>query len=153
VTAAVLPADVPAPEVTNAVVDGRTFDDFLAGEPPAPGFHDGDTVTVWVHRGGSDYSRWNVRVLGAACRELADPGGEETREELNTRLPAGTRVALLQVRDDKYGGRKLARVVYVGPDGQPVDLAVQLVADRWAMPWDGRGEQPRIPWPREVALC
>jgi hypothetical protein len=145
---------VPAPEVVNAVIDGRTFADILAGAPPADGFHDGDTVTVWVHRGGTDYSRWNVRIKGAATRELDEPGGPETRDELNARLPAGTRVALLQVRDDKYGGRKLARVVYADPSGASADLADVLVADRWAMPWDGRGPQPRIPWPRqEVTLC
>jgi endonuclease YncB( thermonuclease family) len=130
---AVLPP-VPAPEVVNATVEG---------------WHDGDTVTVWVHRGGSDYSRWNVRLLGAACLELDEPGGPETRDELNARLPAGTPVVLLQVGDDKYGGRKLARVIYAGAAGASVDLAAQLVVDGWAASWDGRGQQPRIPWPRE----
>jgi endonuclease YncB( thermonuclease family) len=124
---------VPAPEVVNATVEG---------------WHDGDTVTVWVHRGGSDYSRWNVRLLGAACLELKDPGGQETRDELNARLPAGTPVVLLQVADDKYGGRKLARVIHAGAAGSSVDLAAQLIVDGWAAPWNGRGEQPRIPWPR-----
>ena len=125
---------VPAPEVVNATVEG---------------WHDGDTVTVWVHRGGSDYSRWHVRLRGAACNELDDPGGPETRDEVNARIPAGTPVVLLQVTDDKYGGRKLARVIVAGATGGSVDLAAQLVADGWAMPWNGRGEQPRVPWPRE----
>jgi endonuclease YncB( thermonuclease family) len=143
---------VPAPEVVNGTVDGRTFAEVLAGAPPAPGWHDGDTVTVWVHRGGSDYSRWNVRLRGAATRELDEPGGPETADELNRRVPAGTRVALVDVRDDKYGGRKLARVIVADPSGVPVDLAEVLVADRWAMPWNGRGQQPRIPWPREEVV-
>jgi endonuclease YncB( thermonuclease family) len=140
---------VPAPEVVNGTVDGRTLDEVREGAPPAPGWHDGDTVTVWV-RVADEFARWNVRVRGAACLELADPGGEETRDELNRRLPAGTPVVLVQVDDDKYGGRKLARVIYAGPDGRSVDVAEQLVADGWALPWNGRGEQPRIPWPREV---
>lgn len=130
---AVLPP-VPAPEVVNATVEG---------------WHDGDTVNVWVHRGGSDYSRWAVRLRGAATLELDEPGGPETADELNARLPAGTPVVLVEVDDDKYGGRKLARVVYADSAGRSIDLAEQLVADRWAMPWDGRGKQPRILWPRE----
>jgi endonuclease YncB( thermonuclease family) len=142
---------VPAPEVANGVVDGRTFDEVLQGAPPAPGWHDGDTVTVWVRRGGTDYSRWNVRVRGAATRELDEPGGPETAEHVNRLIAAGTPVALVDVRDDKYGGRKLATVVVDLGDG-PQNLAEVLVADRWAMPWDGRGRQPRIPWPREEVI-
>jgi endonuclease YncB( thermonuclease family) len=132
---AVLPP-VPAPEVVNATVEG---------------WHDGDTVTVWVHRGGSDYSRWNVRLRGAATRELDEPGGQETAAELNRRYPAGTRVVLLDVGDDKYGGRKLARVIAAGSTGS-VDVAAQLVVDGWAMTWNGRGEQPRIPWSRSAPV-
>jgi endonuclease YncB( thermonuclease family) len=130
---------VPAPEVVNATVEG---------------WHDGDTVNVWVHRGGSDYSRWAIRLRGAALLELDEPGGIESRDHLARLLPTGTRVVLVDVGDDKYGGRKLARIVYADHAGRSRDLVEDLVADRWAARWNGRGVQPRIPWPREeVILC
>jgi endonuclease YncB( thermonuclease family) len=128
---------VPAPEVVNGTVEG---------------WHDGDTVNVWVHRGGSDYSRWAVRLLGGACRELADPGGPEAYTHLAGLVPTGTPVVLVDVRDDKYGGRKLARVVVDLGRGS-VDLVELLIADGWAAPWNGRGTQPRPAWPRVEVLA
>jgi endonuclease YncB( thermonuclease family) len=134
---AVLPT-IPAPLYENGTVEG---------------WHDGDTAYVWVDRGRGDYSRRKVRVRGAATRELAEPGGPETLAHLSTLIPTGTPVVLVDLDDDKYGGRTLATVVVDLGHG-PEDLAEVLVADRWAMPWDGRGQQPRIPWPREeVILC
>jgi endonuclease YncB( thermonuclease family) len=134
---AVLPP-VPAPRYENGTVEG---------------WHDGDTVNVWVDLGRGEYARRKVRVRGAATRELDEPGGAETAEHLGRLVPTGTPLVLVDVDDDKYGGRVLATVVVDLGNG-PVDLAEVLVRDRWAMPWDGRGQQPRVPWPREeVILC
>ncbi len=128
---------VPAPEVINGVVEG---------------WHDGDTVHVWVHRGGQDYSRWSVRLRGAACLELAEPGGPETAAHLQQLVPTGTPVVLLDPGDDKYGGRKLATVV-VDLGAGSVELLDVLVADGWAERWDGRGPQPKPAWPRVEVLA
>lgn len=134
---AVLPS-IPAPVYENGTVEG---------------WHDGDTAYVWVDKGRGEFAYRKVRVRGAATRELREPGGPETTEHLVRLLPAGTRVVLVDLDDDKYGGRTLATVV-VDLGRGPEDLAEVLVRDRWAMPWDGRGEQPRVPWPREeVILC
>lgn len=135
---AVLPPTIPAPQWENGVVEG---------------WRDGDTAYVWVDRGRGEFAYRKVRVRGAALLELGDPGGPESRDHLATLVPTGTRVVLGDLEDDKYGGRVLATVIVDLGNG-PVDLADVLVADRWAMPWDGRGQQPRIPWPREeVVRC
>jgi endonuclease YncB( thermonuclease family) len=137
VTAVALPP-VPAPLYENGTVEG---------------WRDGDTAYVWVDRGRGEYAYRKVRLRGAALRELDEPGGPEAREHLAQLVPTGTPVVLVDLDDDKYGGRVLATVV-VDLGGGPEDLAEVLVRDRWAMPWDGRGKQPRIPWPRrEVTLC
>jgi endonuclease YncB( thermonuclease family) len=127
---------VPAPLYENGTVEG---------------WHDGDTVHVWVDKGRGEYARRKVRVLGAATRELSEPGGEEALAYVEQLVPTGTPVVLVDLDDDKYGGRVDAIVVVDLGDG-PVNLADRLVADGWAMPWDGRGPQPRIPWPREEVI-
>lgn len=119
---------VPVPFVFNAWVDE---------------WHDGDTVACRVDRGDRDYSLWPVRLLGCAARELSDLGGPEAGAECARRWPPGTPVVLITVKPDKYGGRKLARVIAAGP----VDIAAALIADGWAAPWDGRGTQPKPSWP------
>lgn len=111
-------------------------------------WHDGDTVLVNADRWMRDYSTWSIRVLGMACLELADPGGPETRDECARRWPAGTRVVLATVKPDKYGSRKDAQVWVPDGTGAATTAAMALIADRWALPWDGRGKQPKPAWPR-----
>lgn len=124
---------VPAPFVYNAwVID----------------WHDGDTVNCRVDRGDRDYSTWPVRLLNTAVRELREPGGPEAQAEVTRRWPPGTRLVLLTTKPDKWGGRKLARVIAAEPDGSSVDCSVALIADGWALPWNGRGPQPKPAWPR-----
>jgi endonuclease YncB( thermonuclease family) len=123
---------VPAPFVFNATVIS---------------WHDADTGRFYVDRGDRDYSVWTIRLVGCAARELSAPGGLEARDDLMRRLPPGVAVVLATVKPDKYGGRLLATVTYLR-DGQPADLATDLIADGWAAPWDGSGKQPQPPWPR-----
>jgi len=107
---------------------------------------DADTVRLRVDLG---YDTWHVgsfRLLGIAARELGQPGGHEARQRLEI-LTLGHVVTIRSVKADKYGGRYLAHVTL--PDGA-VDVAAVLVAEGWAVPWDGRGAQPSPPWPREV---
>lgn len=120
------------------------------------GNHDGDTCDLDVHlpfglrlvhdAPGSPIR--GIRLLGIACNELRAPGGPEAQAHLAALIPPGTLVILQTVEADrpieadKYGGRYDA-VVYVG--GQSV--AGLMVAAGYAVPWNGRGAQPPVPWP------
>jgi len=141
--APVLPP-VPAPFYFNAWVDEWT---------------DGDTVVCRVDRGDRDYSSWNVRVLGASCRETpkprfgvkGEPGGLECQAEVTRRWPPGTPLVLATLKPDKYGSRKLARVIAHDPLlGVSVDVAEVLIAEQWAAHWNGTGAAPKPPWPRTL---
>lgn len=113
-------------------------------------WHDGDTVLCRVDRGVRDYSMWSIRLAGCALRELDDPGGPEALEEVNRRLPPGSKVVLSTLKPDKYGDRKDARIWHRGADGRLTELSGDLIADGWAAFWTGRGAQPKPPWPRAV---
>lgn len=113
--------------------------------------HDGDTFTVLVDWGKRRYeNKQPIRIIGIAARELDDPGGPEAADALARRLPPGTPVVLATVKDDKYAPRWDCQVTYLR-DGHPRDLATDLIADGWAVAWNGRGVQPKPPWPRAVA--
>jgi endonuclease YncB( thermonuclease family) len=113
--------------------------------------HDGDTFNVDVDWGKR---RWEhdqpIRLVGAAARELHDPGGPEAQQNLAAKLPRGTWVGLKTVKDDKFAPRWDCIVEYY-VEGILHDLAADLINDQWAAPWDGHGEQPKPPWPRTVS--
>jgi micrococcal nuclease len=105
---------------------------------------DGDTVVLDVDLGFNIWLAGNsFRLLGCNARELHEPGGKEARENLKARLPVGTRVTILSVKVDKYGGRYDAKILC-----GDVDLVKELIALEWAAPWDGTGERALPPWPR-----
>jgi hypothetical protein len=137
--AAAVPEPVPAPQRFNGTVVDH---------------HDGDTFFADVNFEiyGLISHRMGIRLVGAAARELSDPGGKEARDALMARpgMTLGSPVVLTVVRYDKYGGRMDAVVSYRGADGKSHDLAADLIADQWAAPWDGKGKQPQPPWPRTV---
>ncbi|WP_100499390.1 thermonuclease family protein [Geodermatophilus chilensis] len=113
--------------------------------------HDIDTVICridWGFRRHDDPIP--VRLLGGAGRELSEPGGEEAAAHLARLLPPGTPVVLHTAKPDKYAPRWLASVAYP-LNGQPRDLVADLIADGWLVHWNGRGAQPKPPWPREMA--
>lgn len=127
------PSAVPAPFRYNATVVE---------------VHDVDTVICRVDWGFRRYDEpVPVRLLGCAGLELADPGGREAHEHLAALLPAGTPVVLHTAKPDKYAPRWLASVTYKRA-GRPADLVTDLIADGWAVPWNGRGRQPKPAWPR-----
>lgn len=130
------PTTVPVPFFYNAtVVD----------------VHDGDTFSVRVDYGRRNYEEpVPIRLLGGAARELREPGGKEARDNLAALLPPGTAVVLATVDDDKYGPRWDARVFYER-GGVVRDLVAGLIADHWLAPWDGRGAQPKPPFPRPTS--
>lgn len=108
---------------------------------------DGDNVRCKVDRGDRDYSTWSIRLHGCNTLESDEPGGPETVAELNRRLPPGSRVVLATLKPDKYGDRKDARVLFER-GGRVIDLTTDLVIDRWACLWNGRGPKPKPAWPR-----
>lgn len=118
--------------------------------------HDGDTIRAFLDRGGDDWWLTSIRLHGCAARELSDPGGREARDYLSGML---TRIAPPTLPDmftakwqgeceslswDKYASRILARIWI---PGQPVDVSTLMVQAGFAAPWDGRGPQPKAPWP------
>ncbi len=134
---ALQPPPVPAPIRMNAkVVD----------------HWDGDTFYVELDFNvyGLFARRQLIRVVGLAAREKSKPGGIPAREALKVRLgmTVGSPVVLTGIKPDKYGKRLDAVVTCLGQHGVPYDLGSALIADHWAVPWDGQGEQPLPPWPR-----
>lgn len=116
---------------------------------------DADTIDVRVDFGRRRYEEpVPVRVLGMAAREVphpgkeGDPGGIEARDALRELLPVGTWVALYSAKDDKWGGRWLAHVHFRDATGTVVKVADVLIAQGWAVAWNGKGVQPKPPWPR-----
>jgi micrococcal nuclease len=105
---------------------------------------DGDGIDLDVDLGFDTHHLGAFRLLGCNARELSQPGGKEARDHLAALLPPGAKVTVRTVKPDKYGGRYLAAVTLA--DG--TDLVTQLIADGWAMPWDGTGPKPVPPWPR-----
>jgi micrococcal nuclease len=104
---------------------------------------DGDTVRCFLDLGGDIWWKVLCRLHGIAAREKSDPGGPEARAHLSALIPAGTTVHVRSVSWDKYAGRIQAGITRA--DG--LDVALQMLADGYAAPWDGRGTQPKPPWP------
>ena len=143
---AVAPPPIPAPARMNGTVVGH---------------YDGDSIYVRIPIGlyGLAIDKQLIRVIGIACRELGEAGGKETRDALKVRpgMTVGSPVVLTAVlanhtslQNDKYGGRLDAVVTYL-VDGYPHDLASDLIAEGWAVPWNGSGIQPKPAWPRTVS--
>jgi endonuclease YncB( thermonuclease family) len=118
--------------------------------------HDGDTfMTDYVeHSNGiRQYPKrspiWYIRLAGIACNELKNTGGTEAREATRVALRTTTGIGLepvwLQlVSPDQYGNRLDA---WVYRQSDEVCINDLLVAQGWAVPWNGRGNQPPVPYP------
>lgn len=134
-----VPSPLPMPIRLNATVTGHhDVDTFYA---------DIDLSVFTLHA-----TRISIRLLGCAGRELRDPGGKEAAAMLAA-LPGmtvGSPVVLTAVKNDLYAGRLDALVAYVAADRTVHDLATDLIAAQWLVPWNGRGPQPKPPWPRTV---
>jgi len=111
------------------------------------GNHDADTITVNIDLGQQQWTMGrNVRLFGVAANELKDPGGKEARDAVSAKIPIGTKLYIISRGWDKYAGR-IDGVVYLDPD-QAITLQSWLILEGWAVPWDGNGKQPKVPWPR-----
>lgn len=121
---------------------------------------DGDTAKCFLDRGADDWFLTAVRISGVdtgiAARERSDPGGLEARNHLAGLLmpmmpatPSQIFMSLYQGKCasmawDKYAGRIIGAL---WPPGALVDVGTQMIRDGYAAPWDGRGTQPKPPWP------
>lgn len=114
------------------------------------GVVDADTVALEVDLGFSVYHRGPFRLAGCAGREKRDPGGPDAVANLASILLPGGLVTIRSMKPDrpippdKYAPRWDALVFL--PDG--TDLVRLLIAGNWLVAWDGRGPQPKPPWPR-----
>jgi hypothetical protein len=131
---------VPTPFVFNAtVVD----------------VHDGDTINVIVDRGfrryvGNAEHPKPIRLLGGAARELDEPGGPEAGDNL-AKLLLRRHAGRPRDREGRQVRAALARARPLRRRRRLVrDLVADLIAEHWLAPWDGRGPQPKPPWPRPV---
>jgi endonuclease YncB( thermonuclease family) len=118
--------------------------------------HDADTFRALLDRGGDDWWLTNVRLHGCAARELSDPGGPEARDYLRGLVSTITPPTVLDMfstrwqgeceslRYDKYAGRIIARIWL---PGHSLDVSTLLIQAGFAAPWDGKGAQPKPPWP------
>jgi endonuclease YncB( thermonuclease family) len=120
---------------------------------------DGDTADVFLDRGGDDWWKTQLRFLGCACRESREPGGPEAALYTTQLVAAITPPRLIDMFDKRWQGLVLARkwdkfggrvdgFLYL-PDGN--DVSTLLIRSGYAAPWDGRGTQPKPPWPIPTA--
>lgn len=111
------------------------------------GVHDGDTCTVDIDQGLNTWRHGeNIRILGINAIELASPGGQEAQQHLATLLPVGSAVTICTVKADKYGTRYNAAITLA--DGS--DLATQLLAAGYAVPYTGQGVKSVPAWPIQI---
>ncbi|MGV8997690.1 MAG: thermonuclease family protein [Parvibaculaceae bacterium] len=99
---------------------------------------DGDTLTLTAHIWISQTIEMKVRLLGIDAPELK---GECEAERVKARaakaylgeLVRGRTLTMREVRNDKYGGRALAKVEAAGRG----DVATAMLARGLARPYDG----------------
>ncbi|MEO5335303.1 MAG: thermonuclease family protein [Magnetospirillum sp. WYHS-4] len=109
---------------------------------------DGDTLLVRARPWVGVEVETRVRILGIDAPELHGACEEERRlaakaKDLLEASVAGGPVFLHEVRDDKYGGRVLARVATAAG----TDCAQTLIGAGLARPYGGRKRQPWCPPP------
>ncbi len=113
------------------------------------GVYDGDTVTVNMDLGQDMWvMRRSVRLVGMAARELREPGGPEAQAYLSALLPVGIAVVVESTGWDKYAGRIDGRVSVVMSTR---DVGALMIDAGYAVPWNGKGPQPKPEWPKAEA--
>lgn len=107
---------------------------------------DGDSIHADIDM---DLKAWlmdyPVRLAGCAAAPKSTESGAGAMAYLATLLPVGEQLILLTIRNYKFGGEFIARVIRAR-DG--LDVVADMIAQNWAVPWDGTGKQPLPPWPR-----
>jgi len=112
---------------------------------------DGDTFLCDVDLGFYVTVRMSCRLAGINAPEHNQPGGGEARTALAAMLGKG-RVTVESVRADKYAGRFDAAVFVTEPTDsagmyRAWNVNAWLVEQGYAVPWNGEGPRPPVPWP------
>jgi endonuclease YncB( thermonuclease family) len=117
---------------------------------------DGDTFLCVVDLGFYVGARMSCRIAGINAAEHNEPGGPEAKARTEQLLGLGV-VDVESVRADKYAGRFDAHVIVSTPlvDRGPklglmfdrYDVGQTLVDEGLAVPWNGTGPRPHVPWP------
>lgn len=123
--------------------------------------HDGDTVYVKIGQefdfgfeikvAAGYYAR--VRLLGQASNELsaADGSGKAARAYAELLLPVGSVVQVLSVGWDKYAPR-IDGTIRFGANLDR-DFTTEMIAAGYAVPWNGVGKAPVVPFPPVGAVA
>jgi endonuclease YncB( thermonuclease family) len=114
-------------------------------------YMDGDTFTCDVDFGFRGYQlrgRMLCRLAGMNAPDAGEGGRAEATAELARVLGLGDPTVIVEaMHADKFSGRFDA-VVVVSPPGQPPIVVNEwMVGHGLAVPWDGRGKRPVVPWP------
>jgi endonuclease YncB( thermonuclease family) len=107
---------------------------------------DGDTFRCTVDLGFFVSVKMSCRLVGINALEINEPGGHEAKMHLADLLFAGVMnenpITIQSVRTDKFAGRFDA-IVYAGN----FNVNDAMIASGFAVPWDGTGPKPKVPWP------
>lgn len=117
---------------------------------------DGDTLRVFLDRGGDDWWHASLRLLGGNTWERGHPGYDEARAYLAAMcypITPGSFAEMFARNSprgvvtsegwDKYGGRIDGTLTL--PSG--VDVTQRMITAGYMAAWDGRGARPVPPWP------
>lgn len=106
---------------------------------------DGDTFGCDVDLGFYVLVRLSCRLAGLNTPDRGEHGYMEARNRLAFLLTTGT-VTVRSVRADKYSGRFDA-IVQVTGGGRTIIVNDVMINEGYAVPWDGTGPRPSVPWP------
>ena len=106
---------------------------------------DADTIKLRIDLGFNlDGLKIKCRLYGIACLERNDPGGLESKLHVAELVPVGSEVDVRSIEWDKYSQR-FDGIVYM--PGNEESLNHRLIREGYAVPWNGRGTQPKPSWP------
>src|SRR6476661_4643269 len=119
--------------------------------------HDGNTLSGDIDLGFATWLRNRpMRLRGISALELSMVGGPETTTEVRAIIAAvGPNIVIrsYKVDHDPDDNKSFERYVVVVTLADGRDLGATLVANGWAVPWNGRTKPTPYPaWPRQAKL-
>lgn len=119
--------------------------------------HDGDTLTGDIDLGFATWLRGRpMRLGGLSTLELSMNGGAEAGDEVRrilSEVGRNIRIRSYKVGHDPDDNKSFERYVVIVTLADGRDLGATLIADGWAVPWNGRTKPTPYPvWPRQTKL-
>lgn len=111
---------------------------------------DGDTFRCRVELGFYISAYLSCRLIGINAPDDGEPGKAESADMLDDLLSAslfGGTITVRSVKADKYAGRFDAVVWVTSPAGAAVNANQRMIDLGYAVPWNGKGKRPLVPWP------